>query len=67
MYPLKVSTLWGGVQNYCHIVLFFRGRMFELQPFNYYESLSQFLHIMIGQKPNKSSSKKITPLNLIMM
>jgi hypothetical protein len=33
------STLGG--QNYCHIVLFFRGTMFELQPCHYYERFSQ--------------------------
>jgi hypothetical protein len=34
------NTLQGG-QNYCHIVLFFRGPIFELQPSHYYEGFSQ--------------------------
>jgi hypothetical protein len=34
------STLWGG-QDCCHIVLFFIGLMFELQPCIYYEGFSQ--------------------------
>ncbi len=37
---LGESTLWGG-QNCCHIVLFFKGTMFELQPSHYYEGFSQ--------------------------
>ncbi len=34
-----VCTLGG--QNYCHIVLFFRGTVFKLQPCHYYERFSQ--------------------------
>jgi hypothetical protein len=46
MYPLKVSTLWGRAQNCCHIVLFFRGPMFELRPCNYYERFLQCFCIL---------------------
>jgi hypothetical protein len=59
------NTLQGG-PNCCYIVLFFRGPMFELQLCHYYEGISLlFLHIMVGQNPNKSNSKEITFLNLI--
>jgi hypothetical protein len=35
-----------GDQNCCHIVLFFTGPMFELQPCHYYEGFSQDFHIL---------------------
>jgi hypothetical protein len=39
------NTLLGG-QDCCHIVLFFRGPMFELQPCHYYEGFSQCFCIL---------------------
>jgi hypothetical protein len=50
---------YGGGQDCCHIVFFFRGPMFELQPYHYYEGFSQFFCILwqvktqINQIPKK--------------
>jgi hypothetical protein len=46
------STL-GGSQNCCHIVLFFKGPMFELQPCHYYEKNSQCFAHYGRSKPKK--------------
>jgi hypothetical protein len=40
------NTLQGG-QDYCHIILFFWGPMFELQPCHYYERVSQYFCIIL--------------------
>ncbi len=40
------STPWGGGQNCYHIVLFFRGPVFEIQPCHFYENISQYLCIL---------------------
>jgi hypothetical protein len=44
------STLWGG-QNCCHIVLFFRGPMFKLQPYHYYERFHNVFAYSRRSKP----------------
>jgi len=35
-----------GAPNCCHIILFFKGPMFELQPCHYYERFSQCFCIL---------------------
>jgi len=42
----KSTPLWDLGQNCCHIVLFFKGPMFELQLCHYYEGFSQFFYIL---------------------
>ncbi len=61
---LGENTLRGG-QDCCHIVLFFRGPMIELQPCHYYEGFSQSFACYGKSKPSKSNFKEITFLNLI--
>ncbi len=61
-YTIRVGhTIYGVGQDYCHIVLFSKGPMFELQPCYYYEIFSQlFLHVMVGQNLEKSNAKETT-------
>jgi hypothetical protein len=56
-----------GAQIVVTLHYFFKGPMFELQPWHYYEGFSKkmFLPIMVSQNPNKSNSKKTTFFNLI--
>jgi hypothetical protein len=41
-----------------HIVLFFKGSIFELQPL-LWKKFTIFLHIVVSQNPKKSNAKKI--------
>jgi hypothetical protein len=41
-----------------HIVLFFKGSIFELQPL-LWKKFKIFLHIMVSQNPKKSNAKEI--------
>ncbi len=55
----------GGGQDCCHIVLFFKGPMFELQPCHYYEDSHNISHIMINQNPKKPNAQKKNIFNFI--
>jgi hypothetical protein len=51
------STLQGG-QDYRHIILFFKGPMFKLQPCDYYEGFSQHFCILWEVKTQRSQNPK---------
>ncbi len=51
------STLWGS-QDCCHIVLFFKGIIFELQSCHYHEEFSQFFAYYGKSKPKEVKCQK---------
>jgi hypothetical protein len=51
------NTLQGG-QDCCHIILFLRGPMFELQACHYYERFSQCYGIYSKPKPKEAKYLK---------
>ncbi len=60
----RVKAPLQGGQDCYHIVMFFRGPMFELQPCHYYEGFSHCF-TYYGRYPKKSNAKETILLYFI--
>jgi hypothetical protein len=57
-YMMKGESTLKESQDGCHIALFFKGTMFELQPYHYYTNISQCFCILWSIKTKRNIMPK---------